>query len=73
MKRHRWHLAAVLLVASTVGGCGTPKEKTAPCNRPANLANYMPEARAECGPTTPVNVDRAAALAAIEMLQRESE
>ena len=31
-----------LLIAGVLaaGGCGTPKEKTAPCKRPANLSSY---------------------------------
>ena len=56
MTRHRLRLAAVLVIASATGGCGTPKEKTAPCKRPANLSSYA-EARAECGPMTWVNAD----------------
>jgi hypothetical protein len=61
------------MLALAPSSCGTPKEKTAPCKRPANLASYMQEARVECGPMAPVNADPAAALEAIEMLQLESE
>lgn len=54
-----------------VGGCGTPKEKTAPCKRPANLSSYAPERAADCGPMGLVNTDPAAARRAIELLQSE--
>lgn len=54
-----------------IGGCGTPKEKTAPCKRPANLSGYAPEETANCGPIGLVNTDSAAARRAIEMLQAE--
>jgi hypothetical protein len=49
---------------SLLTGCGTPKEKTAPCKRPANLLSYASEPDAqspfpvpteECGPMRPVN------------------
>jgi hypothetical protein len=73
MTAHRWRLAAVLMLALAAGGCGTPKEKTAPCKRPANLASYMPDAMVECGPMAPLNADPAAALEAIETLQPGSE
>lgn len=50
-----------------VSACGTPREKTAPCKRPANLSSYA-STGAECGPMRLLNTDRAAALAAIEQL-----
>jgi hypothetical protein len=56
-----------------VGGCGTPKEKTAPCKRPANQSSYAPEETADCGPMSLVNSDPAAALRAIEMLRAEQK
>lgn len=52
------------IVLSQVG-CGTPKEKTAPCKRPANLANYVADLRTACGPMRAVNTDRKSALAVI--------
>jgi hypothetical protein len=61
------------MLALAAGGCGTPKEKTAPCKRPANLSSYAPEVRAECGSMRLVNTDRTAALEAIETLQPGSE
>ena len=58
--------AAMLFVAIVASGCGTPREKTAPCKRPANLASYAPVG--ECGAMHALNNDRAAALAAIREL-----
>lgn len=60
---------SVVLLAS---GCGTPKEKTAPCKRPANLTSYA-AAESECGPMMSVNGDGAAALAAIQDLAAGAE
>jgi hypothetical protein len=60
-----------MIVASIgllLAGCGTPKEKTAPCKRPANLTSYAPDVRTDCGPMRSVNADSAAALAAIDAL-----
>jgi hypothetical protein len=55
--------AAVLVALALVaGGCGTPREKTAPCKRPANVTSYA-VAEGKCGPMTALNTDRAAALA----------
>lgn len=60
------------LIAAGLAGCGTAaKEKTAPCKRPANLTSYAPDPRQECGPMMSVNVDAAAALAAIEAIAAE--
>lgn len=59
--------AATLALAILASGCGTPREKTAPCKRPANLTSYA-AADGECGPMLSVNTDRAAALAAIQDL-----
>lgn len=61
------HASCPLIVLFTMGllaGCGTPKEKTAPCKRPANLLSYASEPSAhspvpvpteECGPMRPAN------------------
>ena len=57
--------ALVLVLAVLASGCGTPREKTAPCKRPANLSSYASTGD-ECGPMFSVNTDRAAALAAIQ-------
>lgn len=61
--------SGILIVAFALlaGGCGTPREKTAPCKRPANLSSYA-DPGGNCGPMTELNVDRAAALVAIEEL-----
>ncbi|MEX0408694.1 hypothetical protein ABGN05_23905 [Aquibium sp. LZ166] len=73
MRIHRC-AATVLAFALAVlaSGCGTPREKTAPCKRPANLSNYASLA-GECGPMMSVNADRAAALAAIQNLAAGDE
>ncbi|APH74904.1 hypothetical protein [Aquibium oceanicum] len=65
-------IALVFALAVLASGCGTPREKTAPCKRPANLSSYA-SAGDECGPTMSVNTDRAAALAAIEDLASVEE
>ncbi len=64
--------ALVFALAVLASGCGTPREKTAPCRRPANLSSYASTGD-ECGPMTPVNADRAAALAAIDELAPAEE
>ena len=67
MMGREWILtAAMLFVAIVASGCGTPREKTAPCKRPANFASYAPAG--ECGAMHSLNTDRAAALAAIREL-----
>jgi len=58
-----------LMLALLAAGCGTPREKTAPCTRPANLMSYAAEpSTVDCGPMVEINADRAAALAAIAEL-----
>ena len=64
--------ALVFALAVLSSGCGTPREKTAPCTRPANLSSYA-GTRDECGPMISVNTDRAAALAAIQDLASAEE
>lgn len=59
--------AVAVTFALFASGCGTPREKTAPCKRPANLTSYA-SMGGECGPTRALNPDRAAALAAIQYL-----
>jgi len=68
-------LTGMIVLAITVvsGGCGTPKEKTAPCKRPANLTGYAEDTRTECGPMRLVNPDDTAALAAIDSLANQPE
>lgn len=61
-----------LSVAVLASGCGTPKEKTAPCKRPANLSSYA-SMGVDCGPMRSINEDTAAALAAIEQLSAKDD
>lgn len=71
MNVRRCGLAIALLSLALLGtGCGTSREKTAPCKRPANLLSYAGKL---CGEATALNTDRAAALAAIERLADESQ
>lgn len=73
MRSRRCTAAALMLsVAVIASGCGTPREKTAPCKRPANLSSYASTGD-ECGPMISVNADRAAALAAIQDLATGEE
>lgn len=65
-------IALVFSLALLVSGCGTPREKTAPCKRPANLSSYASTGD-ECGAMMSVNADRAAALAAIQDLASTEE
>lgn len=64
--------AIALVLAVLASGCGTPREKTAPCKRPANLTSYASTGD-ECGPMMSINADRAAALAAIQVLASGDE
>ena len=64
---------SVIGLAIALAGCGTPKEKTAPCKRPANLSSYASDARTDCEPMAAVNGDPRAALAAIDELSAQSE
>lgn len=61
-----------LTLAAIASGCGTPREKTAPCKRPANLSSYASTGD-ECEPMRSVNADRAAALEAIRELASGDE
>jgi len=51
-----------------IAGCGTVKEKTAPCKRPANLTSFAEDPRRDCGPMALVNGDGATAQAAINAM-----
>ncbi len=57
-------LWAAIMVATIVTGCGTVKEKTAPCKRPAELSSFVEDPRHDCGPMHAVN-DPASAFAAV--------
>jgi len=64
----------LIVVAGTVtlllAGCGTVKEKTAPCKRPAALASFTEDPRRGCGSMRPVN-DPQAAFTAIGLRQQQ--
>ena len=73
MRRRRCAPTIILLtLAVLASGCGTPRETTAPCKRPANLSSYA-STDDECGPMISVNADRSAALAAIQDLASAEE
>lgn len=61
----------LIAIAAGVAGCGTVKEKTAPCKRPANLTSFAKDIRQECGPMAFVNGDPATAIAAINSIATE--
>ncbi|MCR8493867.1 hypothetical protein ABDF71_26440 [Ochrobactrum sp. WV_118_8] len=58
-------------IAAGVAGCGTVKEKTAPCKRPANLTSFAEDIRHDCGPMAFINGDPATAIAAINSIASE--
>lgn len=63
----------MLAAIGALVGCGTAKEKTAPCKRPANVLSYASVAGVDksasgCGPLLPVNSDPNAADKAIDVL-----
>lgn len=64
--------ALALILAVLASGCGTPREKTAPCKRPANLSSYA-STGSECGPMRSINADKGMALAAIQELASGDE
>ncbi|RWG15704.1 MAG: hypothetical protein EOQ55_22060 [Mesorhizobium sp.] len=66
-------LMSIVAISLLAAGCGTPKEKTAPCKRPANLTGYAADPRVECGPMRSINPDRGAAVAAIDGLAGQAE
>lgn len=64
IQRYGW--IGVLILALSASGCGTSKEKTAPCRRPATLSGFAPPER--CDSMRSVNTDPTAALRALEAL-----
>lgn len=64
--------AAVVASLSMLAGCGTGKEKTAPCKRPANLTSFAADPRHDCGPMRAVN-DPSAAFAAIGITEPDRQ
>nr|WP_080697308.1 hypothetical protein [Brucella intermedia] len=61
----------IIVALVNVAGCGTVKEKTAPCKRPANLTSFAGDIRKDCGPMAPINDDPADAVAAITSIAME--
>lgn len=59
---------ALLIASLLVTSCGTVKEKTAPCKRPANLTSYARDPRAKCPTMMSVN-GPGAAFAAIGIVE----
>ncbi|TCR80813.1 hypothetical protein [Rhizobium sp. BK376] len=53
-------VAALLIGCGLISGCGTVKDRTAPCKRPAGLASFAEDPRLSCGPMRPVNDPKAA-------------
>jgi hypothetical protein len=56
---------------SSIIGCGTIKDKTAPCKRPAILTSFVDDPRTNCEPMSLINGDSGKAFAAIEAMQAE--
>ncbi|KIP98111.1 hypothetical protein RU07_23065 [Agrobacterium tumefaciens] len=53
--------ALIILSISVLAGCGTVKETSAPCKRPANLTSFAEvDPRRECPSMAPVNADQSA-------------
>jgi len=63
--------AIALFTLACLSGCGTVKEVSAPCKRPANLTAFVDDQRHDCGPMLSINADPADALAAIDALVAE--
>ncbi|SDN95661.1 hypothetical protein [Ensifer sp. YR511] len=61
--------AALLLMGMALVGCGTVKEKTAPCKRPANLSAYAEDPRGPCAAMRLIN-DPVSAFEAIGVLDQ---
>nr|WP_313372721.1 hypothetical protein [Brucella intermedia] len=67
--RNLFYQTGALIIASFIlAGCGTVKEKTAPCKRPANLTSFAEDPRRDCGPMALVNSDDTTAQAAINAI-----
>jgi len=64
-RKNLYAIFSLFVAANIMTGCGTVKEKTAPCKRPANLTSFAEDPRRDCGPMALVNSDGADAIAAI--------
>ena len=60
----RFLMWGFLAAAALLTGCGTVREKTAPCKRPGLLTPYAHDLRQSCGPMAGVN-DPTVAFAAL--------
>jgi uncharacterized protein YceK len=60
-------LGIAALATALLSGCGTVKEKTAPCKRPLSVSSFASDTRQDCGLMRSVN-DPAAAFAAIGVI-----
>lgn len=67
------HVMTIVSIAISLSACATPKDKTAPCERPANLASYVTDPQSDCGPMWAVNTDTKSALAMIDDLADQQE
>jgi len=63
-------LAIAAVGTALLSGCGTVKEKTAPCKRPLSLASFASDTRGDCGVMRRVN-DPATAFAAIGIVSQD--
>ena len=65
--------ALAFCLLALLSGCGTVKEVSAPCKRPAELTAFAEDPRTDCGAMRSVNGDVFDALAAIDALLVVSE
>lgn len=63
------NILAALLLAAAMSGCGSVKEKTAPCKRPGTLTSFIGDDDV-CGPMHAVN-DPAAVFRAVGIAEPE--
>lgn len=56
----------IILAVTALSGCGSIKEKSAPCKRAAQLTSYAEDPRQDCGAMQAVN-NPAVAFVAIEL------
>ncbi|WP_431323417.1 hypothetical protein [Rhizobium sp. YTU87027] len=65
-------LGIAAVATALLSGCGTVKEKTAPCKRPLSLASFAGDPRQDCAVMRRVN-DPAAAFAAIGIAPQDGQ
>lgn len=72
IERRNIYLMGLAIAVFSIGGCaGVPKEKTAPCKRPANAMAYAEDPRMDCGAMRSVNGNSVAAFEAIEAISND--